>query len=278
MKDFTTIDLYNAVRNDQKKSWICPLCRHSISLRREDGTGSILFHERFSSNQSDDFYLRSTGSAIYSVSIKCPNCLNFINYVGEYSKSEQETSRRQFKNDSPTYTTDENSALFDGCIYPSNVTNDIKTFLYVPERLISDYKEMAKLVNVSAGASVAFGRRCLERLIITKWPEVREQHNKNKVPHLTEMIKWLQKNHPEVIESKVMDAIKTIGDKAIHIFDSDEDVDITEVDALLLKEIIEDLFNTYFEEEQKKAIRKKQIESRASEIKLAAALLETGKS
>ncbi len=274
MKNSTTIDLYNAVMNDQKKSWSCPICRHSISLRIEDGTGSILFHERSPLNQVDDFYLRSAGSAIYSVSIKCPYCLNFINYVGEYSKSEQETSVRQFGNDSPTYTTDENSAIFDGCIYPSNVINDIKTFLYVPNKLISDYEEMAKLVNVSAGAAVAFGRRCLERLIITKWPKVREQHKNNMVPRLTEMIKWLQNNHPEVIELEAMDAIKIIGDKAIHVFDTEKDVEISIQDALLLKETIEDLFNTYFEDEQKRNDRKKCINKRADEIKSEARNIE----
>ena len=275
MRDYTAIDLYNAVMRDQSLSWACPICRHAVSLRKEDGTGSIFFRGEFSVGRSDHQYLRSLGSIIYTASIMCPECLHFVNYIGEYSNCEEETHNTNYPSE-PSYNTDKNSVVFDGLIYPENANSNVKTFVHVPAILVKDYQEMAKLINISPGAAVAFGRRCLERLIITKWPEVREQHKRNFVPHLSEMIRWLKNNHPEVIESDVMEAIKIIGDKAIHVFDTDTDIEIYINDAIMLKTIIEDLLSTYFEEEQKKIQRRNIIRLRSSELKAKSRKLEKG--
>lgn len=214
------------------------------------------------------------GNALVVVTLICPSCKKKIVQVGNYSNFMRKLQKRNL--DPIYYNMDEHSlCIEEAFVYPIDCRfGDIKSFSHVPESLVNDYEEVAKLVQLSPNAAVAFGRRCIERLILHKWPEVRDIRNNRKVPHLSEMIAWLKREYPEV-NSTTLDAIKVLGDKAIHIFDAENDVAFTYDEAVLVKQVIEDFLIKFFEEEEEKNIRERELQKLMAEVEEKAKAMES---
>ena len=259
-------DLYRAIAQGSSCSWKCPLCESHSMIRRSDGEFSLLFtpiDQTMYSEHGDQ-----VGHALLTITIRCPSCNKVTVQVGEYSACSRSID---FDSSDESYQLFSSSnPIFEGFVYPKNCDSDQgKFFFYVPPILLNDYAEMCELIRVSPNAAVVFGRRCLERLIIAKWPEVRSLRDNEKIPHLSEMIGWLKKNQVG-IRLDILASLKTLGDKAVHIFDAEEDIKFTHTDAILIKEVIEDFFTKYFEEfEEQKNREKRLIELSQSTIALA---------
>lgn len=267
-----TLDLYFALSADfaTRVFWDCPLCHRTAIIRKNDAEYSISFTP---TSDNNDLGIER-GDALITVILTCPSCNKKIVQVGNYSNFKKIISNRSF--DPDYYDSDENSmCVEEAFVYPLDCRfGDIKSFSHVPESLVDDYEEVAKLVQLSPNAAVAFGRRCIERLILHKWPEVRDTRKDRKVPHLSEMIAWLKREHPEV-NSTTLDAIKVLGDKAIHIFDAENDVAFTYDEAVLVKQVIEDFLIKFFEEEEEKNIRERELQKLTAEVKEKARAMES---
>lgn len=269
-----TFDLYDILTSDSVPFtsifWDCPLCYRTASIRKNDAEYSISFMP--TSTNYDLGIVR--GNALIVVILTCPSCNKKIVQVGNYSNFKKNIPNRSY--DPIYYEMDEHSqCIEEAFVYPFDCRfGDIKTFSHVPELLVNDYEEVAKLVHLSPNAAVAFGRRCIERLILHKWPEVRDTRQDRKVPRLSEMIAWLRSEHPEV-NSTTLDAIKVLGDKAIHIFDAENDVAFTYDEAVLVKQVIEDFLIKFFEEEEEKNIRERELQKLTAEVKEKAKAMES---
>lgn len=267
-----TFDLYKTLSEDTAPAifWECPLCHRGATIRKGDAEYLISFTTTGVDVNLD--YERGDGLVV--VILTCPSCNKKIVEVGSYSNCKKIIPTRDY--DPRYYELDQNSmCLEEALVYPLDCRfGDIKNFVHVPELLVKDYEEVAKLVQLSPNAAVAFGRRCIERLILHKWPEVRDTRKDRKVPHLSEMIAWLKREHPEV-NSTTLDAIKVLGDKAIHIFDAENDVAFTYDEAVLVKQVIEDFLIKFFEEEEEKNIRERELQRLTAEVKEKARVMES---
>lgn len=156
-----------------------------------------------------------------------------------------------------------------GCIDPYNSDSIIPSFPdFVPKRLQEDYFEICKLEPVSPTAAVIFGRRCLERLIIEKWPSVKEaaDHRDGQTPTLANMIKWLVEQRV-IDDGETMRNIKRMGDEAVHVLSPESNHDFSHADALLIKDVIMDFFVEYFISPGKKKEREAQLDERVQALK-----------
>ena len=118
--------------------------------------------------------------------------------------------------------------------------NDDKEF--IPPQVLEDFLELQRISNFSPTASAMFARRFLERIILDKWPDVVTAKNwRQGFPSLDNMIDWLGEDlngQMRYDNIDVMDAIRGIGNKTIHIYSSKENIGITSAD---IGEIIAEL-------------------------------------
>ena len=118
--------------------------------------------------------------------------------------------------------------------------NDDKEF--IPPQVLEDFLELQRISNSSPTASAMFARRFLERIILDKWPDVVTAKNwRQGFPTLDNMIDWLGEDmngQMRYDNIDVMDAIRGIGNKTIHIYSSKENIGITSAD---IGEIIAEL-------------------------------------
>jgi len=237
-------ELISYLNNDYYlKSFTCPHCN----------TFCNLFGRDF--NKLDFVINKETYGRI--ISIKCPRChktsIFFINAITEDAvnpiienpKIIQITSIKQ--------------------IYPKE-KSIAKTFpKFVPEQLISMYDEMCDLLTVNPKAAIVWARKWIEKFIITKWPE----YNNSKT--LAQKIDSLSDSN-KIDDKEVLNAIRKIGNDSVHIQSIDEDIDISQDDAILGIRLIEDLITEHYvvpeERKQRRAAFKalkdqKQIEAKA---------------
>lgn len=117
----------------------------------------------------------------------------------------------------------------------------------LPDDLASDYREACVILTDSPKASAALSRRCLQNLLREK--------GSVKAGNLADEIQ-------QVIDSKrlpahlaeSLDAVRTIGNFAAHPIKSQHTgaiVDVQDKEAEWLLEILDHLFNFYFEEPQR---------------------------
>ena len=113
---------------------------------------------------------------------------------------------------------------------------------FIPPQILEDFFELQRISNFSQTASAMFARRFLERIILYKWPEIITAKKWNRgFPTLDNMIDWLreeQDGQKRYDNADVMDAIRGIGNKTIHIFSPKENIEIS---AIAVKEIIAEL-------------------------------------
>lgn len=151
--------------------------------------------------------------------------------------------------------------------------NDDKEF--IPQQILEDFLELQRISSFSPTASAMFARRFIERVILDKWPEVVTAKKwRNDFPTLDNMIDWLGgelNGHKQYDNTDVLDAIRGIGNKTIHIYSPTEDI---KVSSPVIDEIIAELdaiiTELYIYPAQRKQ-RKERIEA------LAQATLEKSK-
>ena len=117
--------------------------------------------------------------------------------------------------------------------------NDDKEF--IPPQILEDFLELQRISSFSPTASAMFARRFLERIILDKWTEVVTAEKWNHgFPTLDNMISWHgeeQNGHKQYDDTDVLDAMRGIGNKTIHIYSSTEDIEIlpADIDEIIAK-------------------------------------------
>ncbi|MGD6731365.1 MAG: DUF4145 domain-containing protein [Pleomorphochaeta sp.] len=193
----------------------------------------------------------------FSLSIHCPKCKKTSIY---FIMANEEQIR------SPNFYNFEITKIISlKQIYPKE-KSIAKTFPeFVPEQLISLYDEMCDLLTINPKAAIVWARKWIEKFIITKWPE----YNNSKP--LAQKIDALSDSN-KIDDKDVLDAIRKIGNDSVHIQSIEEDIEISQDDAILGIRLIEDLITEHYvvpaERKQRRAsfkalIDQKQIEAKA---------------
>ena len=113
---------------------------------------------------------------------------------------------------------------------------------FIPHQILEDFFELQRISSLSPTASVMLARRLLERIILAKWPEVTTARDwRYDFPTLENMIDWLGDNlngQKRYDNADVMDAIRGIGNKTIHVYSPTKDI---KVSTTVIDEIITEL-------------------------------------
>lgn len=187
---------------------------------------------------------KNSSGAVFK--INCPKCNKESIYLaitfGQYLK-------RGFNGDVIFFNSEKINTLKQ--IYPKEKTIAKEFPEYVPNPLLNLYEEMCDLLIVNPKATIVWGRKWIEKFIITKWPEFNNsQCLANKIDKLSETNR--------IYDKEILDAIRKIGNDSVHIQSIEEDINITQEDASLCIALIEDLIVEYYivPEERKQRIIK----------------------
>lgn len=83
------------------------------------------------------------------------------------------------------------SMIFSGKVF--NCNYDILFLKKVRDRIvIPPYVNVLKLLDISPDPSIVFGRKALERIILSKWPDVVNARKNGEFPILVIMIGYLE--------------------------------------------------------------------------------------
>ncbi len=136
-----------------------------------------------------------------------------------------------------------------------------KTFLAVPEEIIVDYNEACQVLEISPKASAALSRRCLQHIL---------HHNGYKGPNLAKEIDSVV-NETDVSKAlpsstrSVLDAIRNFGNFSAHPIDDKTSLQVIDVEsheAEWCLEIIEELFDHYYEKPDLAKKRKADLDNK----------------
>ena len=142
-------------------------------------------------------------------------------------------------------------------LFPKKVRDRIVIPSYVNAKIKNDYENVLKLLDISPDASIVFGRKTLERIILSKWPEVVTAGKDGKFPTLAMMIGYLE-NKKLYEDTSILSDLKNIGNNATHVTDIEKDVSFTKADAEVVVSMIEILIRELFvEPEEKNMLRNK---------------------
>jgi hypothetical protein len=131
----------------------------------------------------------------------------------------------------------------------------------VDDRLANDYREAAAILGVSAKASAALSRRCLQDVLREKarvkhsdlYNEIQEVIDSGKVPS------WLAEN---------LDAVRVVGNFAAHPIKSTntgEVVDVEPGEAEFLLDVLDGVFDFYFVQPEKASKQRAALNAKLQE-------------
>lgn len=150
-----------------------------------------------------------------------------------------------------------------GIIYPLS-TNRSPAPPEVDEKFAKDYREAAAVLDISANASAALSRRCLQNVLREKADLEKHSNNLN-----TEIQAVLDSGKLPSYLSQSLDAIRNIGNFAAHPNKSKatgEIVDVEPGEAEWSLELLEQLFDFYFVQPAKAQEQLSKLNSKLAEI------------
>lgn len=217
-------------------SWLCPFCNHLST--KEAVTTEASMHDVLRTAQGS--------SSVRIKTYTCPNpdCMEVQVEAAFY--------RRYYE--APHYKYE----LLD--FWTLRPNGKAKIFPeYIPQAILTDYKEACLIQELSPKASATLSRRCLQGMIRDFW-NVKEKN-------LFEEIK--------AIEGKVdahtwhaIDAIRSIGNIGAHMEkDIDVIIDVDGDEAGLLISLIETLLSDWYVESENRRLRSQKIIAVAAEKK-----------
>jgi len=131
----------------------------------------------------------------------------------------------------------------------------------VPKSIANDFREACEVLQVSAKASAALSRRCLQALL-------REKGGTNKHELLDQIKEVLDSHQLPTHLAEELDAVRNIGNLAAHPIKSQATSQIVEVEpheAELNLTVLEGLFEHYYVEPVKRAERRRQLDAKLAE-------------
>lgn len=139
------------------------------------------------------------------------------------------------------------------------LANALKLPDYIPSQIQQDYYEACRIIELSPKASATLLRRCLQGMIRDFWGI--------KKARLIDEINALEEKEPGTKD--LIDPIRSIGNIGAHMeADVNLIVDIEPEEAILLKEMIEQLIEDWYTERNKREQRIAKIKAVAAEKEL----------
>lgn len=222
-----------------KFNWECPFCNHSAVVHdREHGTVTRFRH-------TFDLGNKYGYQSIKGEVIVCPNdkCREYSLVVVtsdcqiDINRNLKETHQRE--------------------VWQLVPTSNVKVFPdYIPQPILSDYREACEIRDASPRASATLSRRCLQGMIRDFWGI-----SKRRLVDEIEAIK----DEVDIETWQAIDAVREIGNIGAHM-DADINVivDVDPNEAQLLIELVETLLNDWY-------VTKHQRQERMAAVKDAAA-------
>lgn len=238
--------------------WTCPHCRHS-QVRTEDNSSTEKIHL--------DLGVTNIGDASFEyLAMRCLNsdCNQLSFNLGLGSRRWDQLQHRH----------DYDYSLWCDAIYPSSAAKPQPDF--IPEVIVEDYYEACKIQKLSPKASATLSRRCIQGMI--------RDFAKIKAPTLYKEIETLR----EAIEDgsadrsiseesvEALHAVRAIGNIGAHMEkDVNHIVEVDEEEAGVLIELIEQLFDEWYGEREKRKARLDRVRKVADEKKAVKAQAAT---
>lgn len=216
----------------EKKMMICPHC-------------NVAIHEDFSEYDMKFCGRNPSGHPYYwyAMSQACPSCLNPIIYL----RNALLISGRHFEHER-------------FLVYPTTNSAKVRAPVEVPPAIATDYNEAALVMALSAQASAALSRRCLQHLL--EDTGLSKNNNLNKA--IEEAMSKSLPSH--IIEN--LDAVRVIGNFAAHVQKSINTGEILPVDpheAEWNLEVLDMLFDFCYVQPAKNAARRAALDAKLAE-------------
>lgn len=239
--------LYARINEDERDPFHCPHCGENSTLISE----KVSFDFHYAKDQDCLFVIAYLGCSN-------PNCMKTtilceeVYLAKKFDKYGYDIAKFIVNADDPAKIV--NSAILH-CFFPIQENpeliyshDDDRDF--IPSKILEDFLELQRISNLSTTATVMFARRFLERIILDKWPEVTNAKKwRYGFPTLEEMTDWLDEDcndQKRYANTDVMDSLRRIGNKAIHIYSPIKDIEISSADideiTAELDAIIEELY------------------------------------
>lgn len=237
---------------------VCPHCGVAHKISKDDieiflNSDSLYWNEAFATIKCDNPECKKT--AVYMEKYKC---MDTTEYTKDYNEIVQNMRIFKLVDSRLIYPLEEDKLLYD-------YRDDIR---YVPERIMNDFIEAQKLIPISPNASIIFARKTLERIILEHWPNVIEAwHKEGELPSLASMITWLE-GEKEYEDTETLVYLKDIGNCAVHIMNSQEEIRYSYEHAALALGVIDTLLHSLFIEPRKREERRNELKELASQSKL----------
>lgn len=223
--------------------WICPYCHRETTIVA-------------STNQSVNIHFYDSSSkegliGLQTEFIVCPNpeCSEYIIKAFLYSaKNLGYNDYRIIKDKGP---------IFQWMLKPPS--SAIPQPEYIPLAIRQDYMEACAIINLSPKAAATLARRCLQGMIRDFWGISKSR--------LVDEINELQSKVDSSIWDAI-DAVRQIGNIGAHMEkDVNLVIDIEPEEAILLVNLIEDLFQLWYVTRHDREERSKKIQSLAQSKK-----------
>lgn len=225
-------------------SWTCPFCHRNTTI--VDSNISIDIH--FYSNKK----MKNTFIGLKTEIIACPNT-----DCGEYSITAALYNATRSSGPYPQNNSIEGEPLKIWRLKPASSATPQPD--YIPTAILQDYYEACGIVDLSPKASATLARRCLQGMIRDYWGITKSR--------LVDEINEL-KGKVDNATWGAIDAIRKIGNIGAHMErDVNIIVDIEPLEAQLLIQLIEDLFQTWYVTRHEREERSKQIQALAQSKK-----------
>lgn len=233
---------YKTYQNSLETVYLeCPNCKKKYAFPFKEISVSSFFNKNLH---------------IFQIVYTCPECFSTVCYVV------RKNTWNQYVN---TYL-----------VFPDDNLKEKEWPKYINEKIREDYKTIVSVLDIDPSIAVSTGRKALERIILTKWPDVvkAERKDKDRLPDLAEMIRYVEKNKL-YDDYDLLKQIKNIGNNSIHVFSIDKDIKFTKDDAKLVISIIELLINELFIKPEEKSELKSKIAELAQNTKVEKDNLES---
>lgn len=240
------------------KQWTCPHCQHS-----QVSTESNCENQRFT------FRIGMTDIGGTGFEYSATRCLNPVCNKLSFYLGLGKSQRNSFTNEM-----ERNFELWRGSIYPFSTAKPQPD--YIPAVVIEDYYEACKIQTLSPKASATLSRRCIQGMI--------RDFAKIKAPSLYKEIEKLREAIADgsadrsISEESVeaLHAVREIGNIGAHMEkDVNHIVEVDEEEAGILIELIEQLFEEWYGEREKRKARLDRVRKVADEKKAVKAQAAT---
>jgi Domain of unknown function (DUF4145) len=236
--------------SDPIKARACPYCHINFSI---DGVNAEDTHLRFGRPRpgpgrlpATDYVPEKSFITLDLISHLCPSCKGQIIWINEIENVLS----------GPQYIA---NVISSRLLWPKHPVCQVPTD--VPEPLASDFREAHDTLPISAKASAALSRRCLQMII-------RDQEGFGDHNLIDQVKKLLARNKIPAHLADDLDAIRNIGNFAAHPQKDQNTGEIADVEpgeAEWTLQVLEDLLTFYFVDLPKSAERRKALNQKLSD-------------